>query len=307
MLKLILKRIIEAIPTLIILIIVSFLLMRFSPGSPFLTDKALSPEVMANLMAKYNLDAPLYQQLLNYMGNLLQGDFGPSFQYKDKSVNELLANAFPMSIKLGIVAFFFAVLLGVTAGVIAALRQNSAVDYGIMSFAMLGVVMPTFVSGPLLILVFAVNLGWFPAGGWEGGDFAHITLPTIALAVAYLASIARVTRGSMIETLNSNFIRTARAKGLSEYKVVVKHALKPAMLPVITIMGPAFVGIITGSLVIESVFGLPGMGKLFVNGALNRDYGLVLSLVVVYGSMTIFFNAIVDILYAYIDPKIRYD
>lgn len=306
MLKFIFKRLLEALPTLFILITFSFFLMRLAPGSPFTSERAYPPEVMANIEAKYHLNEPLYKQYFLYLENLSKGDFDPSFKYKDQSVNDLIASAFPVSIKLGMVAFAFAVVLGVTAGTLAALNQNSRWDYILMSFSMLGVIMPSFVFAPVLVLIFAIYLGWLPAGGWNGGSAMYIILPVASLTIAYVAGIARIMRGSMIEVLHSNFIRTAKAKGLSTSRIILKHALRPALLPVITYLGPAFVGIITGSMVIESVFGLPGMGLLFVNGALNRDYSLVLSLTILVGTLTILFNAIVDILYAIIDPKIRY-
>lgn len=306
MLKFIIKRLLEAIPTLFILITFSFFLMRLAPGSPFTSEKAYPPEVMANIEAKYHLNEPLLTQYGIYLKDLSQGNFGPSFKYKDQTVNDLVASAFPVSLKLGIVSFIFAVIIGVSAGVIAALKQNSKWDYLIMSFAMTGVIMPSFVFAPLLVLFFAIYLKWLPAGGWNGGQLYYMVLPVLSLTIGYVAGIARITRGSMIEIFHSNFIRTARAKGLSVRKIIFKHALRPALVPVITYLAPAFVGIITGSMVIESVFGLPGLGQLFVNGALNRDYSLVLSLTILVGTLTILFNAIVDILYAVIDPKIRY-
>ncbi|MEE3690282.1 oligopeptide ABC transporter permease OppB [Glaesserella parasuis] len=306
MLKFIIKRILEAVPTLFILITFSFFLMRLAPGSPFTSERAYPPEVIANIEAKYHLNEPLYKQYFIYLENLAQGDFGPSFKYKDQTVNDLIASAFPVSFKLGIVAFCFAVTLGLLAGTVAALKQNSRWDYFIMSFAMTGIIMPSFVFAPLLVLIFAIYLKWLPAGGWNGGQLYYMVLPVLSLTIAYVAGIARITRGSMIEVLHSNFIRTARAKGLPMSKIIFEHALRPAMLPVISYLAPAFVGIITGSMVIESVFGLPGIGQLFVNGALNRDYSLVLSLTILVGTLTIFFNAVVDILYAVIDPKIRY-
>lgn len=306
MLKFIIKRIAEAIPTLFILITFSFFLMRLAPGSPFTSERAYPPEVMANIEAKYHLNEPLYQQYFIYLKDLSQGDFGPSFKYKDQTVNDLIASAFPVSFKLGIVAFIFAVAIGLFAGTFAALRQNSKWDYIVMSFAMTGVIVPSFVFAPLLVFFFAIHLKWLPAGGWNGGQLYYMVLPILSLTIGYVAGIARITRGSMIEVLHSNFIRTAKAKGLPMSKIIFKHALRPALLPVITYLAPAFVGIITGSMVIESVFGLPGIGQLFVNGALNRDYSLVLSLTILVGSLTILFNAIVDILYAVIDPKIRY-
>ncbi|MBK4783217.1 MAG: oligopeptide ABC transporter permease OppB [Pantoea sp. Pent] len=302
MLKFILRRLLEAIPTLFILITISFFMMRLAPGSPFTGERALAPEVMANIEAKYHLNDPIGKQYLSYLVQLAHGDFGPSFKYKDYSVNYLVGHAFPVSAKLGLAAFFLAVVLGVTAGVIAALKQNSLWDYAVMGVAMTGVVIPSFVVAPLLVLIFAITLRWLPGGGWNGGQWNYMLLPMVALSLAYIASIARITRGSMIEVMHSNFIRTARAKGLPLRRIVLRHALKP----VLSYMGPAFVGIITGSMVIESIYGLPGIGQLFVNGALNRDYSLVMSLTILVGVLTILFNAIVDVLYAVIDPKIRY-
>ncbi len=306
MLKLIFKRLLEAIPTLFVLVTISFFMMRLAPGSPFTSERGYPPEVMANIEAKYHLNEPLTTQYMSYWKSLAQGDRGPSFKYKDYSVNELLAQAFPVSVKLGLYAFILALVLGVTFGVIAALRQNSWLDYLLMTFSMTGVVIPSFVTAPILILLFAVTLRWLPGGGWNNGAFNNMILPTVALSLVYLAGIARIMRGSMIEVMNSQFIRTARAKGLPMRVIVWKHALRPALLPVISYLGPAFVGIITGSIVIETIFGLPGIGQLFVNGALNRDYGMVLSLTILMGILTIVFNAIVDLLYAVIDPKIRY-
>ncbi|PPC77402.1 oligopeptide ABC transporter permease OppB [Pokkaliibacter plantistimulans] len=306
MLKFVFKRLIEAIPTLLVLILVSFVLMHAAPGSPFTGERSLPPEILANIEAKYGLDQPLYVQFFHYLGGLLQGDLGPSFKYKDFSVNELVGQSFPVSAEIGLWAFLTAVVLGVLFGVVAALRQNTWVDYGVMSLAMTGVVIPSFVLAPLLVLIFAVHLHWLPAGGWNGGEWMYMLLPVLAMAAHYVSSIARIMRGSMIEIMHSNFIRTARAKGLPAGYIIWRHALKPALLPVISYLGPAFVGIITGSVVIETIFGLPGIGQLFVNGSLNRDYSMVLGITVLIGALTIMFNAIVDIMYAYIDPKIRY-
>lgn len=306
MLKLIFRRLLEAIPTLFVLITVSFFMMRLAPGSPFSSERALPPEVLANIEAKYHLNDPLWLQYLNYLKQLMMGDFGPSFKYKDYTVNELLAQALPVSVEIGLYAFIIAVVLGVILGVVAALKQNSWLDYVLMTLAMTGVVVPSFVKAPLLVLLFAITLKWLPAGGWNDGALHNLILPVTTLSLAYIASIARIMRGSMIEVLNSPFIRTAKAKGLPTSHIIKKHALKPALLPVISYLGPAFVGIITGSIVIETIFGLPGIGQLFVNGALNRDYGMVLSLTILVGVLTITFNAIVDILYAVIDPKIKY-
>ncbi|CSA87463.1 oligopeptide transporter permease [Vibrio cholerae] len=306
MLKFIAKRIFEAIPTMLVLITISFFLMRYAPGNPFSSERPLPPEVMANINAKYGLDKPVSEQYLTYLTNIVQGDFGPSFKYKDYTVNELIASALPVSVKIGLAAFVFTVIMGVTVGTIAALKQNTWIDYTIMSTAMLGVVMPSFVLAPVLIYIFAIQFSLFPAGGWQDGGFEYMALPVLGMSLLYVATFARITRGSMIETLNSNFIRAARAKGLSYGYIVVKHALKPALLPVVSYMGPAFVGIITGSVVIETIFGLPGIGKLFVNAAFNRDYSLVMGVTILIGFLFILFNAIVDILLAYIDPKIRY-
>ncbi|WP_409420161.1 oligopeptide ABC transporter permease OppB [Pseudaeromonas sp. ZJS20] len=306
MVKFIFKRILEAIPTLLVLITVSFFMMRFAPGNPFSSERALPPEVKANIEAKYGLDKPVYQQYLSYLGNLAKGDLGPSFKYKDFSVNHLVRQALPVSATIGLAAFCLAVLVGVSFGTLAALRQNSWLDYGLMASAMFGVVVPSFVLAPILVLIFAIGLRWLPAGGWQHGQLQFMVLPVIGMTVYYVSAIARIMRGSMIEIMNANFIRTARAKGLPLRHIVLRHALRPAMLPVVSYLGPAFVGIITGSVVIETIFGLPGIGQLFVNGALNRDYSMVLGLTILVGALTITFNAVVDILYAFIDPKIRY-
>jgi oligopeptide transport system permease protein len=307
MYKFIIKRFLEAIPTLLILITISFFMMRLAPGSPFSTERGLPPQIVEKIEAEYGLDKPMHEQYFTYLGNILQGDFGPSFKYKDYSVNELIEQALPVSATIGLLAFIFTTLVGVGIGTLAALKQNTWLDYSMMSTAMLGVIMPSFVLAPVLIYVFSIQLGWLPAGGWQGGSWEYILLPMLSMSLLYIASFARITRGSMIETLNSNFIRTAKAKGLPFSTIVFRHALRPALLPVLSYMGPAFVGIITGSVVIETIFGLPGLGKLFVNGALNRDYSLVLGLTILIGFLTITFNAIVDILLAAIDPKIRYE
>lgn len=306
MLKFIIKRLLEAIPTLLVLITVSFFMMRFAPGNPFSSERNLPPEVMANIEAKYGLDKPVSTQFLTYLGNLAHGDLGPSFKYKDFSVNELVHQSFPVSLEIGSFAFVLAVLVGVSFGIIAALRQNTWLDYLLMASAMFGVVVPSFVLAPVLVLLFAIFLHWLPAGGWHGGGASYLVLPVIGMMMYYVSAIARIMRGSMIETLNSNFIRTAKAKGLPMHYIILRHALRPAILPVVSYLGPAFVGIITGSVVIETIFGLPGIGQLFVNGAMNRDYSMVMGVTILIGALTIAFNAVVDILYAIIDPKIRY-
>jgi oligopeptide transport system permease protein len=306
MLTFIAKRILEAIPTLLILITVSFFLMHSAPGSPFSSERALPPEVLANINAKYHLDEPVINQYFYYLGGLLQGDLGPSFRYKDFTINELIGQSFPVSAEIGIWSFLVALIIGVGCGIIAALRQNSWLDYSVMGFANLGIVLPNFVLAPLCILFFSIYNHWLPPGGWNGGAWPYLVMPVIAMSTSYIAQIARITRGSMIETMHSNFIRTARAKGLPKYRIILQHALRPAMLPVISYLGPAFVGIVTGSVIVDVYFGTGGIGQHFINGALNRDYSMVMGVTILVGTLTILFNAIVDILYAVIDPKIRY-
>jgi len=306
MFKFIIKRILTAIPTLLILITISFILVHSAPGSPFTSDKGVSPAIMKNIEAKYHLDKPLYIQYLYYIKDIVTWDFGPSFKYKDFSINELIDTSFLVSAKIGILAFIIALILGVSSGVIAALNQNTKIDYFVMFFAMIGIVIPNFVLGPILVIIFAIYLKVLPAGGWNDGSLYYIVLPIFAMSFSYISSIARIMRASMIEVLNSNFIRTAKAKGMKQSYIIIHHALRPAILPVVSYMGPAFVGIITGSVVIETIFGLPGIGQLFVNGALNRDYNMVLTLTIIVGALMIIFNTIVDILYVLIDPQIKY-
>ena len=306
MLKYSIRRLLTAIPTLLILMTLAFFMMRSAPGGPFDTEKTLPPEIPANLDKKYHLDEPLIQQYGRYLLDLLQGDFGPSFQYKDYTVNELIATGFPVSLRLGGIAVLLAFVIGSSIGILAARMQNSATDYTLMAGAMTGISIPNFVLAPLLILLFAVYLQWLPAGGWNGGALQNTILPIIGLALPQIAYISRLMRGSMIEVLRSNAIRTARAKGLPEHTVILRHALKPALLPVISFLGPATAAILTGSVVIEQIFGIPGLGRYFVQGALNRDYTLVMGVVVFYGVLIILFNFIVDLLYAALDPKIRY-
>ncbi|MFW2441016.1 MAG: oligopeptide ABC transporter permease OppB [Arenicellales bacterium] len=306
MLRYTLRRFLGAWPTLLILMTMAFFMMRAAPGGPFDTEKTLAPEIQANLDKKYHLDEPLIKQYGRYLYDLAHGDFGPSFQYKDYSVNELIATGFPVSLRLGGTAIILAFFIGSLLGTIAALRQNTAIDYSVMATAMTGISIPNFVLAPLMILLFAVNLQWLPAGGWNDGAFKNTILPIIALTLPYVAYISRLMRSSMIEVLRSNPIRTARAKGLPEHTVILRHAMKPALLPVISFLGPATAGIITGSVVIEQIFGIPGLGRYFVQGALNRDYTLVMGVVVFYGVLIIVFNIIVDVVYALLDPKVRY-
>ena len=306
MFSFIIRRLAVAVPTILALITVSFVLMHAAPGGPFTNERNVPEAVMENTEAKYNLDKPLWQQYLIYVGNVAQGDLGPSFRYKDFTVNELIESSFPRSAYIGAWSFLFVVVFGVGLGVIAALKQNRWPDYTVMTAAMTGVVFPNFVMAPLLVLLFAVTLRWLPAGGWEGGQVEYIVLPIIAMATSYIAQVARITRSSMIETLRSPFIRTARAKGIPRHKIVLRHALKPALIPVVSYLGPAFVGIITGSVIIDQVFSTGGIGQHFVNGAINRDYSLILGVTILVGVLTIVFNAAVDILYTWLDPRVRY-
>lgn len=299
-------RLLGLIPTLLVLITIAFFLIRVAPGGPFDNEKILPPEIRANLDAKYHLDEPLVQQYFRYLGQIITLDFGPSFQYKDWTVNELIARGFPVSMTVGGLAMLLAFFVGTFIGITAALRQNTAVDYSIMGVAMLGISIPNFVVAPLLILVLAVYQGWLPAGGWDW-SIERMILPVVTLALPVIAYIARLTRGSMIEVLHSNYIRTARAKGLPGHLVIRRHALKPALLPVISFMGPATAGLITGSVVIERIYSIPGLGSYFVQGALNRDYTLVMGVVVFYGVIIILLNFIVDLLYSWMNPRIRYD
>nr|WP_298250330.1 oligopeptide ABC transporter permease OppB [uncultured Halomonas sp.] len=307
MLRYTLTRLLQAIPTLWIVITLSFFLMHLAPGGPFDGERQLPPEIEANLMATYHLDEPVWQQYLIYMGNLVQGDLGPSFKYKDFTVTELVSQGFPVSLELGFWAIGLALLIGLPLGVIAALRRNSTVDYLVMGTALAGVAVPNFVIAPLLALVFGVILGWLPVGGWNDGAWPNLVLPVVALSIQQIAYIARMMRASMIEILGSHFIRTARAKGLTETEVIWRHALRPAMLPVVSYLGPAIAGIITGSVVIEQIFGIPGIGRYFVQAALNRDYTLVMGTVVFYGALIVLLNLLVDLLYSALDPQIRYD
>ncbi len=305
-LQLSVSRLLGLIPTLLVLITIAFFLIRLAPGGPFDSEKVLPPEIKANLDVKYHLDEPLVKQYFRYLGQIITLDFGPSFQYKDWTVNELIARGFPVSLTIGGLAMLLAFFLGTLIGIVAAMRQNSAVDYSLMGVAMLGISIPNFVVAPLLILLVAVYAGWLPAGGWDW-SVQRMVLPVLTLALPAIAYIARLTRGSMIEVLHSNYIRTARAKGLPEHLVIRRHALKPALLPVISFMGPATAALITGSVVIERIYSIPGLGSYFVQGALNRDYTLVMGVVVFYGVIIILLNFIVDILYAWMNPRIRYN
>ena len=297
------RRLLTAIPTLLVLLALSFALIRVAPGGPFDAERTVPPEIQERLNETYYLDEPLWMQFGRYLGGLLRGDFGPSFQYKDFTVTELIAAGFPVSLQLGGLAMLLALLAGVTIGTVAALKQNSRIDHVAMSAAMTGISIPNFVLAPLLVLLFAVTLRWLPAGGL--GTWQNLVLPVIALALPQIAYISRLTRGSMIEVLRSDFIRTARAQGLPLIEILVVHALKPALVPIVSYLGPATAGIITGSVVIEQIFGVPGLGRYFVQGALNRDYTLVMGVVVFYGVLIIVFNFLVDLAYRWLDPRVK--
>jgi oligopeptide transport system permease protein len=306
LLKYSLRRLLAAIPTLLLLIAFAFFMIRAAPGGPFDTERQLLPEIEANLRAAYYLDEPLYQQFGRYLWGVIRFDFGPSFQYRDFTVTELIMTGFPVSLTLGGLAMLVALVVGVSAGCLAALRQNSLTDHGVMAVSMTGISVPNFVMAPLLVLVFAVYLRWLPAGGLGQGSLKNLVLPVVSLALPQIAYLSRLTRGSMIEVLRSGFIRTARAQGLPEWQIVFRHALKPALIPVVSYLGPATAAVITGSVVIEQIFGVPGLGRFFVTGALNRDYTLVMGVVVFYGVLIIAFNFLVDLAYAWLDPKVKY-
>ncbi len=307
MLLFILKRIAIAIPTMLILVIFSFALIKSAPGGPFTSERKLPEQVLANIEAKYGLDKPFHEQLVNYIvGIVTKGDFGPSFRYKDRSVNDVIAQGFPITLTYGSWSFVIAVFVGISLGVLAAIFHNSWLDYLAVGFTIGAQVLPNFVMAPILVIIFTLWLGWLPGGGWNGGQWQYLIMPIIALSTSYMASIARIMRSSMLEVLNSNYIRTAKAKGLSYMQIIFKHALKPALLPVITYLGPAFVGMITGSVVVDMYFSTGGIGREFVNSALNRDYSVIMGITILVGALTITFNLVVDILYAWIDPKIRY-
>lgn len=300
------KRLLGAIPTLFILITIAFFMMRLAPGGPFDKERKVTAEVQANLERAYHLDEPLVFQFGRYLGNVLQGDFGPSFKYKDFSVTELIWGGFPTSLRLGGTAILLAAIFGLGLGIVAALKQNTGLDYLVMATAMTGIALPNFVVAPLLTLVFGLWLSLLPVGGW-GDSWTQGILPIVALALPEVAAIARLTRGSMIEVLRSNYVRTARAKGLPERVAIMRHAFKAAMLPVVSYLGPAVAAIITGSIVIEQVFSIPGIGRYFVQASLNRDYTLVMGVTIFYGALIILFNLMVDLLYGLLDPKVRYD
>jgi oligopeptide transport system permease protein len=301
------RRLAGAIPTLLVIVTAAFFLMRVAPGGPFDQEQALPPEIAANLEAAYGLDQPMLVQYRNYLVGLLHGDLGPSFRYKDFRVSELIAQGLPVTMSLGAAALVLTVLAGVPLGMLAGWRRNQATDHAIMTAALAGIAVPNFVVAPVLALVVGVQLGWLPVGGWEPGSLRHAVLPVVTLALPFIAYIARLTRGSLLEVLQSPFIRTARAKGLGERRILWRHAFKPTILPVVSFLGPATAALLTGSLVVEQVFGLPGVGRYFVQGAVNRDYTLVMGMVVFYAVLILLLNLLVDLVYGWLDPRIRHE
>lgn len=305
MLKFILRRILEAIPVLFIVVTVTFFFIRILPGGPFDAEKAVPPEVMKNLNAHYKLDQPLHVQYFDYVGNLLTGDFGPSFKYSTRSVNELIFSGLPVTLELGLYAILFAMLIGVVSGIIASIRPNTMTDYIPMSLSMFGICVPTFLLGPLLVLIFGIWLGWLPVFGWDSP--LHKILPTITLGAAYAAYIARLSRGGMLEVLSQDFIRTARAKGVSEVNIILKHALKGGLLPVICFLGPAVAGLLAGSFVVETIFQIPGLGRFYVQAAFNRDYTMILGTTIFFSGLFVVLNLISDVISVWLNPKLKFN
>jgi oligopeptide transport system permease protein len=306
MFRFIARRLLETIPVLFIIVTATFFMVRFVPGGPFDSEKATTPEIRANLEAYYGLNLPLHRQYTNYLKEIiLHGDLGRSTKYANRTVNEIIADKLPASLQLGGLSLLIALVLGLTAGVVAAVKRNTKIDYVASSFAMVGICVPTFVLGPLLVLVFAIHFGWFSASGWYSWD--DRILPSLTLGIVYAAGIARLTRGGMLEVLNLDYIRTARAKGASEARIIFRHALRGGLLPVVSYLGPAIAGILTGSFVIETIFQIPGLGREFVNSAFNRDYTLVLGTVILYAVLIIALNLIVDVVQVWLNPKLKFE
>ncbi|MET4683349.1 ABC transporter permease [Brevundimonas faecalis] len=303
MLTMILRRLLIAVPTILVIIVVSFLIIKLAPGSPFDSLADLDPQQLANLEAAYNLDKPVLVQFWLYFSGLLQGDMGQSFVFRDRTVSEIIVQGFPVSAQIGLSAVAVGTSLGIALGLMAALRKNSAVDYGVMSLTMFGVAVPTFVTAPLMVLLFGLTLGWLPIAGWQGGDIRHMILPVAALALPKAGIVARITRGSMLEVLRANHVRTARSKGLPERLVIWRHTLRAGLMPVVSYLGPAIATVMTGSVVIEQIFGLPGIGRSFIEGAVNRDYPVVMGITILYAALIILMNLLVDIAYRFLDPR----
>jgi oligopeptide transport system permease protein len=306
MLSYTLRRIAGLIPTLLVIITVSFCVVRLAPGGPFDQEQALPPAVRANLERLYGLDQPLTVQYVHYLRGLLRGDFGPSLRQRDFTVSELIAQGLPLSATLGLAAILLAVLTGIPAGIAAALWRNRGADYCITTLAALGLALPSFVTGPLFALVFGLYLRWLPVAGWQHGAPRYLVLPVLTLALPVAAYVARLTRASLLEVLSAHYVRSARARGLGTPRVLWRHALRPALMPAVSYLGPAVAFVMTGSLVIETVFGLPGTGRYLVEGAIDRDYPLVMGMIVVYGALTLFLNLIADLIYGWLDPGVRH-
>ena len=300
-----LRRILESVPTLLLIVTIAFALLHAAPGGPFAADKAMLPEIRHSIEARYHLDEPLWRQYLRYLGDLAHGDLGPSFQYRNTSVNQIIAAGFPVDLTVGLSAVALALLVGIPVGLNAAWRRDTLWDRIPMALAVAGISLPVFVVAPLLVLAFAVQLHWLPAGDWDGASPSHLVLPIVALALPYIAYIARIVRGSALEVLGTAFIRTARAKGLPARRILLHHALRATLTPVVSFLGPTTAGVVTISIVVETVFGLPGIGRFFVTGALNRDYTLVLGITILYGALIILFNLLADLCYAWLDPRVR--
>jgi oligopeptide transport system permease protein len=307
MLRYFLKRLGGAIPTLFIIVTLSFLLIRIAPGGPFDQEKSLPPQILANLQSAYGLDQPLWVQYTRYLRSLLHGDFGPSFRYKDFTVTELIGQGLPVTAEIGAAALILALTLGMLVGILAALRHDRPADYTLMTLAVAGIAVPSFVVLPLLGLLFGIYVHWLPVAGWEPGSMRHLILPIVTLTLPPLAYVARLTRASFLDVLQRPFIRTAFAMGLPMRVVILRHALRPALIPVAGYLAPAVASIMTGSLVVESIAGLPGVGRYLVQGALNRDYTLVLGMVVLYSAILVGMGLLVDLLYAWLDPRIRFE
>ena len=305
MIRFLLRRLAWAIPTLWVIVTLSFFMLRLAPGGPFTEARRLPPQVMANLERMYHLNEPVWEQYGRYLEHMVRGDFGPSYVYRSTTVNQLIAQGLPVDLTIGGLALALALLIGMPLGMLAALRQNRAWDYVSMAGAMIGISVPTFVVAPLLILLLAVKAHWLPAGGWSHGRLSHLVLPVAVLTLPLVAYVARLMRGSMIEVLNSPYIRTARAKGLPERTVLLRHALRPALMPLISFLGPAAVNTLTGSIIVEEIFGLPGIGRFFLDGAMNRDYTLVMGVTILYAMLIIAFNLLADVLYGVLDPRAR--
>lgn len=304
MLRYIIIRLLSAIPVLFFVILITFTLVRLAPGGPFDEERTVPPQVLENLNKRYHLDDPLVIQFRDYLFNLVQGDFGPSFKYPSRSVTEIISTGMPVTVELGIYALLVAAIIGISAGIFAGLKPNSLQDYLPMSAAMIGICLPSFVLGPLLILIFGIGFEWLPVSGW-GSAAGDKILPSITLGAAYAAYVARLTRGGMLEVMSQDYIRTARAKGLSQPRIVFHHALRGALSPVVAFAGPAAAGLLSGSFVVETIFQIPGLGRFYLQAAFNRDYTMILGTTIFFASLIILFNFLADILQAWMNPKVR--